>query len=182
METVSVRCNHCGAPLQIGADTRFVLCQFCQSQLEVRRSESAVFTEEVARIAESTGQMAENLKIIQLQNEIEQLDRDLGSGPGARERTGVASQVFIIAFGVFWVSCTLGMTGIFSKLDTGFAVLPFVMACFGIGVVGASVIRANRQNARLDAYQQKRFELEHQIAKARQAQGASPAGTADMPG
>ncbi|MFM7607050.1 MAG: hypothetical protein ACKO8Z_17870 [Prosthecobacter sp.] len=33
METLFVSCNHCGAPLQIGKGTRFVTCQFCQSNL-----------------------------------------------------------------------------------------------------------------------------------------------------
>lgn len=171
MDTVSVRCNHCGAPLQIGADTRFVTCQFCQCQLEVRRTDSAVFTEEVARIAENTSKMAGNLKVIELQNEIEQLDRDLGGGPDARKRVGMGAQVFMVAFGIFWVSLVLGMAGIFSHAPGGFgafAVMPILMAIFGIVAVGSNVAKFARQNARLDDYQRKRADLEQRIQNARQ--------------
>jgi DNA-directed RNA polymerase subunit RPC12/RpoP len=58
METISVRCNHCGAPLDVGMQTHFVTCQFCNSQLEIKRTDSSVFTEEVERIARNTDKMA----------------------------------------------------------------------------------------------------------------------------
>lgn len=170
MDTFSVRCNHCGAPLQIGADTRFVTCQFCQCQLEVRRTDSAVFTEEVARIAENTGKMAGNLKVIELQNEIEQLDRDLGGEPNARNRVGMGAQVFMVAFGIFWVSLALGMAGIFSHAPggfSGFTVVPILMAVFGVVAVGSNVVRFARHNARLDDYHRKRAELEQRIEQVR---------------
>lgn len=170
MDTFSVRCNHCGAPLQIGADTRFVTCQFCQCQLEVRRTDSAVFTEEVARIAENTGKMAGNLKVIELQNEIEQLDRDLGGEPDARKRVGIGAQVFMVAFGIFWVSLVLGMAGSFSHAPgrfSGFTVVPILMAVFGIVAVGSNVVRFARHNARLDDYHRKRAELEERIEQVR---------------
>lgn len=170
MDTVSVRCNHCGAPLQIGADTRFVTCQFCHSQLEVRRTDSSVFTEQAAQIAESTVKMAENLKIIELQNQIEQLDRDLGDGPAARKRVGAGAQVFQIAFGIFWVSVVLMMAGASSSIGPGrgLAVIPILMAVFGIVVIGSSLRRTFSHNSRVDEYQRKRAELEQQIARLRQ--------------
>ena len=75
MEIVSLRCNHCGAPLEVGAATHYVVCQFCHSQLAVKRSGSSAYTEVLGKIARQTEQMAVNLKVIELQNELERLDR-----------------------------------------------------------------------------------------------------------
>jgi hypothetical protein len=76
MELTAVRCNHCGAPLQVGADTRFVTCKFCNTELAVKRTDNAAFTEAVAELAAKTDAMAGNLKVIELQNELERLDRE----------------------------------------------------------------------------------------------------------
>lgn len=107
METLSVRCNHCGAPLSVGAETRFVTCRFCHSSLEVKRSDSAVFTEEVARIADNTDKMADSLEIIELQNEIERLDREWAAGhsttPSIEGQTSmVLSAGALAAFGLIF--------------------------------------------------------------------------------
>ena len=67
MEMISVSCNHCGAPLKVGPNSRFVTCTFCNSRLEVKRSDSAIFTEEISRIANTTQQMAGSLEVIELQ-------------------------------------------------------------------------------------------------------------------
>ena len=37
MPTLSIACNHCGAPLTVAEDTRFVTCGYCKLQLEVKR-------------------------------------------------------------------------------------------------------------------------------------------------
>ena len=105
METLSVRCNHCGAPLQVSEGTRFVTCQFCKSSLEVKRTDSSVFTEEVARIADHTEKMSGSLEVITVQNEIEKLDREWGSPAGGKERIGAGALTTSVLFGVLdWFS------------------------------------------------------------------------------
>lgn len=44
MTLLSVSCNHCGAPLQITEETKFVTCLHCDHQLAVKHSDSAIFT------------------------------------------------------------------------------------------------------------------------------------------
>ncbi|WP_395735686.1 hypothetical protein [Prosthecobacter sp.] len=173
MDTLSVRCNHCGAPLQVAEKTRFVTCQFCHSSLEVKRTETTIFTEEVARIAENTGKMAESLEIIALQNELERLDREMGSehlsAAMNRSGSGTAGRFMGTIFGVFFaVVCIVMATG-FLKAGAGiFAIVPIGMALFGV-VISVSFMRSgiNEDRSRA-AYHTRREVLERQLEALKQ--------------
>lgn len=172
METLSVRCNHCGAPLQVSDATRFVTCQFCQSSLEVKRTESSIFTQEVARIAENTGKMAESLEVIALQNEIEKLDRELGLDHMLSEKknaSGPAAKIVGTMFGVFFtVVCILMATG-FSKAGAGiFTIVPLGMSVFGIVISISSLRSALNENSAHSTYQERREALERQLEALKQ--------------
>lgn len=166
METLSVRCNHCGAPLEVGDKTRFVTCQFCNSGLEVKRTDNSVFTEEVAKIAENTGRMAESLEVIKLQNEIEQLDREWGieqAGHMVNSRTGPrtpGNPVFGLVFTIFFaVVCFLMASGFASSGAGIFTIVPVGMGVFALiaGVMG--MIRGEERKSAETDYQQRRAEL-----------------------
>ena len=75
-QATSVRCQHCGASLKISDGLRFITCGYCQSELEVVKDESAVYTETLTRLQENSDAMAESIKVIEVQNEIERLDRE----------------------------------------------------------------------------------------------------------
>lgn len=172
METHSVRCNHCGAPLQVADSTRFVTCQFCQSSLEVKRTDSSIFTEEVAKIAENTGKMAGSLEIITLQNELERLDREMGVeqlSAARKSSSGPAARAAGVMFGLFFtIVCVLMSTG-FSKAGAGIlTVVPLGMAFFGL-VITFSCLRSgiNEEQARAD-YKTRRTALERQLAALQQ--------------
>lgn len=141
METLSVRCNHCGAPLQVAEGTRYVTCQFCQSHLEVRRTDSSIFTEEVAKLAQNTEKMADSLEVITLQNEIERLDREHGPelaaqqlkrlAPGAKVAGGLIGFIImgmVTAFGIFFAvsSSSMGAPFIFPLFGGGFALIGII--------------------------------------------------------
>lgn len=138
METLSVRCNHCGAPLQIGEGTRFVTCQFCQCNLEVKRTDSSVFTEEVAKIAENTGRMAESLEVIELQNEIERLDRELGPQVAGRHENPVGNAIGG-CIGVIVVTLFISFSVFFAKSSSDMGA-PAIFPIFGIGFVIVGVL------------------------------------------
>jgi hypothetical protein len=178
METLSVRCNHCGAPLQVSDATRFVTCQFCQSSLEVKRTESSIFTEEVAKIAENTGKMAESLEVIALQNELERLDREnapalaaartkeLSRGEGAA--AGFVAVVFFtifISFGVFFAvsSSEHGAPFIFPLVGWGFALIGVIALVSIIGKIFAAA-GGTAQGAKPTPYQNQRNELLKKLA------------------
>lgn len=165
METVSVRCNHCGAPLQVAEATRFVTCQFCHSSLEVKRTESALFTEEVAKIAEHTGKMAQSLEVIQLQNEIERLDRehaarDSASASNGSGAAGVIVLVLAILFGGFFAvtSARHGAPWIFPLFGGGFALLGIIR----LAAVCTGNARGSGDKAAA-AYDQRRGELARRL-------------------
>ncbi|WP_395749924.1 hypothetical protein [Prosthecobacter sp.] len=141
MDTLSVRCNHCGAPLQVADKTRFVTCQFCHSSLEVKRTDSSIFTEEVAKIAENTGKMADSLEVLTIQNEIERLDRENAQAlaeshvtkvaPGAGLAGGCIGVIILLmftSFGVFFAvsSSNMGAPAIFPLFGGGFALIGII--------------------------------------------------------
>jgi hypothetical protein len=178
METISVRCNHCGAPLQISDATRFVTCQFCQSSLEVKRTDSSIFTQEVAKIAENTGKMAESLEVIALQNELERLDREnapalaaarskeLSRGEGAA--AGFVAVVFFtifISFGVFFAvsSSGHGTPFIFPLVGWGFALIGVIALVSIVGKIFAAA-GSTAQGAKPTPYQNQRDELLKKLA------------------
>ena len=73
MGLVSVNCNHCGASLKFPPNTKFVTCNYCQSQLKVESSGSAFYTEE---ILEEVREVADDVETIKIQNKLERLDRE----------------------------------------------------------------------------------------------------------
>jgi hypothetical protein len=178
METLSVRCNHCGAPLQVSDATRFVTCQFCQSSLEVKRTESSIFTEEVAKIAENTGKMAEGLEVIALQNEIEKLDREWGieqmnsmvpsrSGPRPPGNPWIG-----LAFTIFFAAGCFSMASLASSERTPdipgiFIFVPVGMGLFALFAGISGVFKGETRKVAQASYQQRRTELEHQLETLR---------------
>ena len=75
-QTLSVRCQNCGSPLQVNDSIRFVTCGYCHSELQVVRDASTIHTEVLAKIEQNTTTTVNQLKVIELQNEIERLDRE----------------------------------------------------------------------------------------------------------
>ena len=176
METLSVRCNHCGAPLQVAENTRFVTCQFCQSSLEVKRTDSSVFTEEVAKIAENTGRMAESLEVIMIQNEIEQLDREWGieqTSHMVKGRTGPqtpGNSIFGLLFTIFFAVVCFSMASFVGSSGAPgiFQLVPVGMGLFALvgGVTG--VVKGQTRAAAMSQYEQRRAELSRQLEALKQ--------------
>ena len=177
MELISVNCNHCGAPLEVGANARFVTCTFCNSQLEVKRSESAVFTEEITRIADNTQQMAGSLEVIELQNEIERLDREWIAGnpvsfdkhgrPIGQTTTGGAVfglmfSIFfaIVAFSMAGFAASNGAPGIFALVPVGMGIFALVAGFMGIG-------KANVYQERKNEYERHRASMVERLEAKR---------------
>ena len=166
METISVRCNHCGAPLDVGANARFATCKFCSSQLEIKRSDSAVFTEEIARIADNTRQMAGSLEIIELQNEIERLDREwTAQNPVSFDKhgqpisqTGTGGAVFGLMFSIFFAIVTFAMAGAAASAGAPgiFPLVPVGMGIFALAAGIMGLVKANTSQSRQGDYDQRR--------------------------
>lgn len=169
METSSVRCNHCGAPLEVGKETRFVTCQFCNSQLEVKRTESTVFTEEIAKISQNTERMAGSLEVLELQNDLERLDREwIASNPVSFDKdgrpirqTGSGGAAIGLAFAIFFAVVCFGMAGFAASMGAPgiFPLVPIGMGIFAVvaGIMGIG--KANDYESRRSLYEQRRAEM-----------------------
>ena len=162
METLSVRCNHCGAPLPVAGSTRFVTCQFCQSSLEVKRTGSSVFTEEVAKIAENTGKMAESLDVMKLQQEIETLDRE-----HPEEHAAIFNVLGSRAFGAWVALIVVGLVIVLGPLlsssQKAGPAIGGTLLVIGIVVLGRKAMRFLTDKAAASAYGQRRAELTRKL-------------------
>jgi hypothetical protein len=177
MELVSVSCNHCGAPLEVGDQTRFVTCQFCQNRLAVKHSGSATYTEVIGQIAGNTQQMASNLRVIELQNELERVDREWDSEKGrfcTTNRHGRSSKPSL-AVGVV-ILFMVGAFGVFFAATSSQFGAPAIFPLFGIGFVVIAVIcavsmftKASGLSEAESGYQHRRAELLKQLDEARAA-------------
>ena len=72
----TIACNNCGAPLNVPPTANFATCAHCNSQLVIRRNDTARYTETLDRIEGYTERIAEDVEYIRLQNDLERLDRE----------------------------------------------------------------------------------------------------------
>ena len=170
MEMVTVSCNSCGAPLKVGTQVRFVTCQFCNTQLEIKRSDSSIFTEQIERIAGNTAQMAQDLEAIKLQNEIERLDRESAAGSsqssGRAGPGGRGGGVFGLAFAIFFAFVCFAMAGMVGRAGAPglFALVPIGMGIFAIAGALMSLSKSSDQAERQDNLRRRRDELTEKLA------------------
>jgi hypothetical protein len=167
MKVTKVCCQGCGADLQIDESVRYVTCNYCHTRLEVVHDETVTHTRLLDKIERTTDRMANNLKVIELQNDLERLDREWESRRSSlmvRSKNGNISEpssvasvvggVVVIGFGIVWITFTASMGApggfqLFGLLFIGFAI-------FGMfsGATKASAFQNGRQR-----YEAERREL-----------------------
>ncbi len=182
-QAISVRCQNCGSPLQVSGSVRFITCAYCHSELEVVRDATTVHTEVLQRIEQNTEATVNRLKIIELQNEVERLDREwemwrethLPRSKSGRleEPAPVATGVFgigVVVFVLFWIGLAFTLTaqipipGPFRLVFPFFGV--FVLAGVIFNMVKANSTGSGYKEAR-QAYESKRAELLARMEKDR---------------
>lgn len=159
MKVTKVCCQGCGADLQIDESVRYVTCNYCHTRLEVVHDETVTHTRLLDKIERTTDRMANNLKVIELQNDLERLDREWESLRGSlmvrgkdghvSEPSSIASVVggiAVIGFGILWIifASSMGAPSIFplfGLLFIGFAVFSMVS-----GATKASAFQSGRQH------------------------------------
>ncbi len=75
MQLDALQCNNCGAPLSVPSTVNFVTCSHCRTQLAVKRTPTAAYTEKLAEMARQTEQLNEQVRHLAWQNELAALDR-----------------------------------------------------------------------------------------------------------
>lgn len=174
MELISVRCNHCGAPLQIPAEARFVTCMYCKSELTVQRNEGAISTEVLQRIEQKTDRMADNLGVLRLQGELELLDREwqmkretmlVRDRRGKLVEPGGSSKLAGCAI-AFLMAPIIMLASIGSAFSSNNSVAPVLIFALVIGVMINIARRKKRSPYKLALaeYEQRRAGLLEQLA------------------
>ena len=144
MKVTKVCCQGCGADLQIDETIRFVTCNYCNARLEVVHDKTVTHTKQLDKIERTTEQLANNLKVIELQNDLERLDREWenqrngllvrGKDGSLTEPSAAGSMVvgvIVIAFGIFWTVKASGMGApgffpLFGLVFIGFALFGMI--------------------------------------------------------
>lgn len=163
MKLETLRCNHCGGPLEVPESANFVTCNHCNSQLAIRRTDSTTFTEELGEIKANQKQMMEQLAQIERQNRLEQIDREWererekyminhenGRKSEPSEAGAVLGGVIAAGFGTFWTIAAFSMNA---------GPMPFfgiLFICVGIGIAIYGYSQAQSYRAAQRRYQARR--------------------------
>ena len=147
MKITKVCCQGCGADLEVDEDVRYVTCNYCHARLEVVHDTSVTHTRILEKLEKNTDRMAGNLRVIELQNDLERLDREW---EGRKERfmmTGkhgrrylpsrggsIAVGSVMIILAIFWIIATVskgspGVFSLFGVLFLGFAIYTIIGGC-----------------------------------------------------
>lgn len=168
-------CQGCGADLQVDDSIRFVSCNYCGARLEIVRDATTTHSKLLDKIERQTGEMVEELKVIRLQNDLEQLDREWQAERSQyliTNKRGETSEpspvgavvvgVLVIGFGVFWTvtASSMGAPGVFPL---------FGMVFIGFAIYGiiSTVNKAGGLRGARDDYESKRVRLLAEIARAK---------------
>lgn len=168
-------CNKCGAVLDLPPGLRFATCQFCGSRLEVRFSGGAVYTEVLDASNDGDRQIANELQLIKLQNELGRLNqewsierekyrihRQYSSSLPSEGNTAIAvlGGFAAVAFGIF---CTILAADrapvfltMFGVVFIGFAIVMTIYTC----------VKHNDYKAATDQYETRRQQLLFNIRAA----------------
>lgn len=163
MKLLAVTCDHCGAPLEVPVRTRYVTCAYCDTRLQVHQTRSAAYTEVLETVARRTEEIADRVERIELQNQLERLDREwtmhreqyMTRGKDGRlsvpnRFAGVAIAVFAGGFGLFWT------------ISAGHAGAPRPFSLFGLLFVIFAVISGIVVFNQAGAYQQHKTAYERE--------------------
>jgi hypothetical protein len=171
MKLVPVCCQNCGASLEIGESTRFVTCQFCQTQLSVQHTGTAIFTELLGDIAKKTDQLAAEVGHLRIQNQIQQLERDwMMERESMMERSKNGSTreptLFVawfqggacLAMAIFMLVMSRG-----ERVPGSVTFGTLVCALIGIAVIVHGVLKSQKFERAKNAYLERRRALEAQL-------------------
>jgi DNA-directed RNA polymerase subunit RPC12/RpoP len=75
MELIALTCRHCGAPLEVPDDAKYVTCMHCGTQLVVRHRGSAAYTEKIDALDQRTDRTEDQVDDLHRRTALAELDR-----------------------------------------------------------------------------------------------------------
>jgi hypothetical protein len=166
MKVTKVCCQGCGADLDIDETIRFVTCNYCHARLEIVHDSTITHTRQLDKIEKTTDQLVNKVRVLELQNDLERLDREWDSRRDSllvRNKHGVASEpssagsvfggAIAVVFGIFWISMAS------SQGAPGFFLL------FGLVFIGFAIVNMVSGTAKAGAFRNQRSDYEYQRRK-----------------
>ena len=166
MKITRVCCQGCGANLEVDETIRFVTCNYCQARLEVVHDASTTHTRVLEEIREDTRRMVDNLRVIELQNDLERLDREWENRKesfmvrGKNGHSYLPSTIGSTVGGIVAGILGLAMLGLIVS-STGPAngmLMPF--GCFGLLVAGVGIFGSISGLSKARAYREQLEEFQ----------------------
>jgi len=163
MKVTRVCCQGCGADLEVDETIRYITCNYCHARLEIVHDATVTHTRQLDKIERTTDAMVNKIKVIELQNDLERLDREWQSRRETllvRTKEGNVSEpssagsmiggMVAIVFGIFWVGMASSMGA------------PSFFPLFGLVFIGFAIFSMVNGTAKAGAYQNHRSDYESQ--------------------
>jgi DNA-directed RNA polymerase subunit RPC12/RpoP len=184
MKITKVCCQGCGATLDVDESIRYVTCNHCGSRLEVVHDPSVTHTKVLEKIEQVTDHLKEEVRVLKLQNELSQLDREWNiyrEGVLIRGQNGQLSEpsmagaviggLIAMIGGVTWTIVTssalkgtgrMGGIGGFTSL---FPLFGLLIAGVGVFMLFSGAAKASEFNQMRGNYERRRRQLERELQR-----------------
>lgn len=165
IELQKLSCNSCGAPIEVSATAQFATCNHCSTQLAIRRTKSATFTEQLEHLEAGQDELRDRLDRVELESRLAQLERDWERtreelvGSGNEPPTGLS----IVLPGVFG-----GILGIVA-IVIGQPFFGILIGAAGLGTAAWSYRTMKVYDAALGRYRKNRLNLVYDLEASRPA-------------
>ena len=177
MKVTKVCCQSCGADLDVDESIRFVTCNFCGARLEIVHDETTTHSRLLQELGEKTDRMAGEIKVLRLQNELEQLEREwqtareglmISGKNGNRSVPSLAGSLFTGAMMI--IIGIIAMTALSNISQSGFTfVVPLMIIGMGVFSLIQGTSKASRYQTAEAAFKRRRSEKLRQLEEAKRA-------------
>lgn len=160
--------------MQIPDDASLVTCSYCNAQLSIQRNDSVVYAKTLGRIEAHTQQLLDRVGSLEIQNELLQLEQEWAQEQKTymttNPRTGTTSEpsaAMSVLAGVLMIGMSIFFAPLlFSKKGAAeLGVLALFLIGGGLFIIIHGVSKANKYQAALARYEQRRYELLHKQAQ-----------------
>ncbi len=181
METQTLSCNNCGAPIDVPPSANFATCSYCKAHLAIKRNASTAYTEVLNQIGENTGYMAEDLRFLRLRQQLQYIDEqwqaqdqqfqqrknDLQATVAAARKNSRISGAFPALIFGFFLLCASPLAGNSANPSSGLVIL--TLGCFITVVALLAMVVAFSRRSKVKALVSQSSELQQLHNEAQSA-------------
>ncbi|MEO5916901.1 MAG: hypothetical protein ABIS50_21920 [Luteolibacter sp.] len=161
MKVTKVCCQGCGADLQIDESIRFVTCNYCNARLEVVHEDTVTHTKRLDKIEQTTDQIGKRVKVIELQNHVEQLDREWEKFRQSVSTKSENGEIMEPKTGMAIANGIIGFLAGIAFIAVGFAgPQPLIGICIGIFAIGVSFYIMRHGHWKAEHFQLQKYRYE----------------------